>query len=247
MGQACWGMHRYWVYPRPRGGTMGKLRPFDADGRVYPRPRGGTVESLGLTVSGPRPRGGTRAPPWEIRPPRGLSPPTRGNHSLAIHGRTAAWSIPAHAGEPWHVSASLSPKRVYPRPRGGTNIVAHLVHSRGRLSPPTRGEPVIGAGIDALRRVYPRPRGGTFFRNRFVVCQQGLSPPTRGNLPAFAHMLPYGSIPAHAGEPGGLVRLVGGYTVYPRPRGGTVLSCGTLLAGVGLSPPTRGNLELQIW
>ena len=70
----------------------------------------------------------------------------------------------------------------------------------------------------------------------------GLSPPTRGNLVRNLkeNGVP-GSIPAHAGEP--RLRLPAGRAgeVYPRPRGGTQNVFFPSVAGIGLSPPTRGN------
>ena len=74
----------------------------------------------------------------------------------------------------------------------------------------------------------------------------GLSPPTRGN--PSPHPRPNsptatGSIPAHAGEPCRYRRRRAWRAVYPRPRGGTEGRAGERHCGVGLSPPTRGNLR----
>ena len=49
------------------------------------------------------------------------------------------------------------------------------------------------------------------------------------------------SIPAHAGEPGGLPLAVTMSGVYPRPRGGTGAGTEAFACHNGLSPPTRGN------
>ena len=48
----------------------------------------------------PRPRGGTRQPPFALFGRLGLSPPTRGNLRIAISLALRMGSIPAHAGEP---------------------------------------------------------------------------------------------------------------------------------------------------
>ena len=92
-------------------------------------------------------------------------------------------------------------------------------------------------------RVYPRPRGGTLDVQSYSDDTAGLSPPTRGNqviLELVENRL--GSIPAHAGEPSGLVLAPLPLSVYPRPRGGTSRCLRGWRYWSGLSPPTRGNL-----
>ena len=173
--------------------------------RVYPRPRGGTSPS---------------APSLSRRP--GLSPPTRGNRSSTSF-RPPLWrSIPAHAGEPRRRLYRERLSEVYPRPRGGTRVLASAGTSIGGLSPPTRGNRVVVPhDLDVARSipahagepqrytclrltawVYPRPRGGTDDGLSVWEWLEGLSPPTRGNLVGLsACRLGRRSIPAHAGEP----------------------------------------------
>ena len=135
--------------------------------RVYPRPRGGTVRILHRAVDR-----------------QGLSPPTRGNRRWAAKCARCARSIPAHAGEPRHVRPAVCRRRVYPRPRGGTQPMSGAEAIGAGLSPPTRGnlrlrhdrvppvgsipahagEPGCCSRAVAASRVYPRPRGGTWKR-----------------------------------------------------------------------------------
>ena len=213
--------------------------------RVYPRPRGGTGKS---EVN--------RAREW------GLSPPTRGNLSAVNRAERPRGSIPAHAGEPPTCGTRTSIAGVYPRPRGGTGGGESPAALWQGLSPPTRGNRTRAdwlrdagrsipahAGEPAGRRrvarkaaVYPRPRGGTPMPLPMIAVSMGLSPPTRGNqrLSRRRRALA-GSIPAHAGEPGGGDRAADFQPVYPRPRGGTRRRRRTRFQRKGLSPPTRGN------
>ena len=220
-------------------------RLYNPRPRVYPRPRGGTT-----------PRGRHRLLA------RGLSPPTRGNRLLRVRRAGQRRSIPAHAGEPTRPARRRRPVEVYPRPRGGTDCTHVQIHERAGLSPPTRGNPERGAGVEAHERsipahageptsfgrtlgtpgVYPRPRGGTLHPRIWSRAVSGLSPPTRGNPRSPRRSsTSSGSIPAHAGEP---VRRPIGIRfcqVYPRPRGGTAGASPSLSLSAGLSPPTRGN------
>ena len=112
-----------------------------------------------------------------------------------------------------------------------------------RSIPAHAGEPGLMTTRATGGRVYPRPRGGTHRMGRFGGGRQGLSPPTRGNRDpdeTFTRLL--GSIPAHAGEPDLRDRWASLCGVYPRPRGGTLLTSRFNGAAGGLSPPTRGNL-----
>ena len=193
--------------------------------RVYPRPRGGTAALEELDEFD-----------------KGLSPPTRGNLQPRPQLQLAPRSIPAHAGEPGSSSPSTRPLGVYPRPRGGTHAgLRYTSHAEG-LSPPTRGnlqprpqlqlaprsipahagEPLGLRPPSTTRGVYPRPRGGTEPLRVADAVVTGLSPPTRGNhRRSNRHRDYWGSIPAHAGEPGSKVIPPTGSEVYPRPRGGT--------------------------
>ena len=143
----------------PLGRQGGRANP-----RVYPRPRGGTLRQGDMRRFG-----------------RGLSPPTRGNLSLARTLAPRHGSIPAHAGEPCRPQCNRPPKAVYPRPRGGTCNGGRCSTCARGLSPPTRGnrppsrprlrrdgsipahagEPRPPLAEPSKRKVYPRPRGGT--------------------------------------------------------------------------------------
>ena len=199
-------------------------------------------EFLVLPSVYPRPRGGTDLFALSADELAGLSPPTRGNPRARLTRKPTPRSIPAHAGEPNRPSASTSPPRVYPRPRGGTPIGNILSVVGQGLSPPTRGNPGRARGISVLgwsipahageprhplalgagRAVYPRPRGGTPRLPARRFRPSGLSPPTRGNLRGTMFSAARaGSIPAHAGEPLKPILTAAAIVVYPRPRGGT--------------------------
>ena len=200
------------------------------------------------------------------KPSRGLSPPTRGNRARLGKGVGHGRSIPAHAGEPQRTRSSAGGGRVYPRPRGGTPRVVRVPHPHLGLSPPTRGnralrqfglrhqrsipahagEPSQGFRRSRTMKVYPRPRGGTDAVLDLSEQDAGLSPPTRGNRRNLTFKRKRTrSIPAHAGEPP--INLVSRWLgqVYPRPRGGTRGAVGSSAGTFGLSPPTRGNLDVH--
>ena len=128
------------------------------------------------------------------------------------------------------------------------NRRANTIESlRPRSIPAHAGEPKPGGVLVAMSGVYPRPRGGTGELCIWTGCGEGLSPPTRGNPSVSSGSeLKEGSIPAHAGEPPTADSRWGLRTVYPRPRGGTTWGLGRLANGMGLSPPTRGNLTLRV-
>ena len=150
------------VYPRPRGGTRGVSDGVRRVRGLSPPTRGNLSQYHGTAVEKrsipahageppsrrmsvfasmvyPRPRGGTRRRRPSRPPPRGLSPPTRGNRGGPGRQSPYVRSIPAHAGEPRRPPCSPSPLRVYPRPRGGTAIIACSMRAAIGLSPPTRG------------------------------------------------------------------------------------------------------------
>ena len=94
-----------------------------------------------------------------------------------------------------------------------------------RSIPAHAGEPRSGRAVTATARVYPRPRGGATMTETKVVPKPGLSPPTRGSpRQASTRLRPSRSIPAHAGEPCGRSRTFMMTRVYPRPRGGAMLT-----------------------
>ena len=158
---------------------------------------------------------------------------------------------------------------VYPRPRGGAEDPPNE-RSPGRgLSPPTRGsrppqgrkrqpcrsipahagEPTLSPVYSLWLGVYPRPRGGARRGAPLAGRKTGLSPPTRGSLrrtptPTSGAR----SIPAHAGEPSWRWTAVPVSRVYPRPRGGAGVALFTNVGICGLSPPTRGTLDvIDLW
>ena len=110
------------VYPRPRGGTrewergtiMERSIPAHAGEPQY------IQNSWGIVKVYPRPRGGTQSARGYSVEACGLSPPTRGNLQDEALDRARRRSIPAHAGEPGMNAAGDARRRVYPRPRGGT-------------------------------------------------------------------------------------------------------------------------------
>ena len=210
----------------------------------------------------PRPRGGTTPFPANFIAVLGLSPPTRGNPERGQQRTDAVWSIPAHAGEPPRWTSAGGFLGVYPRPRGGTVAGGGYHGCREGLSPPTRGNHIrrderhiragsipAHAGEPRPERppartsgVYPRPRGGTRQSRPPCLSLSGLSPPTRGNHRRPFRDISWGrSIPAHAGEPFWDLLHTGDTTVYPRPRGGTIICQCDAGEPHGLSPPTRGN------
>ena len=153
------------VYPRPRGGTDGRLHAQLAWRGLSPPTRGnrqvvGYGASAGRSIPAhageplawngerarprvyPRPRGGTIAATNAARIGFGLSPPTRGNLWRSAARLKRERSIPAHAGEPARDSQERRPPRVYPRPRGGTSFCPRFPFSGRGLSPPTRGNPI---------------------------------------------------------------------------------------------------------
>ena len=192
----------------------------------------------------------------------GLSPPTRGSQSSFLSISLNQRSIPAHAGEPFRSHLRASSRGVYPRPRGGAPSTSYKSAFANGLSPPTRGSQLTGdAEILLLRsipahagepraastvlpppQVYPRPRGGAEDTARHKPSTWGLSPPTRGSHAKYHSITtPYGSIPAHAGEPTLFGCVCSRATVYPRPRGGASDTNDYATGGTGLSPPTRGS------
>ena len=173
--------------------------------QVYPRVCGGTVY---------------RPPVQQLR--RGLSPRVRGNQDDDPAGQGVARSIPACAGEPCPTARSASICAVYPRVCGGTRPRFPPRPRRMGLSPRVRGnrpprprirptsgsipacagEPPEWCPARGVRRVYPRVCGGTSSNPPGGRNAAGLSPRVRGNRRMiFIVSLPYGSIPACAGEP----------------------------------------------
>ncbi len=186
----------------------------------------------------------------------------RGNrHDVAAAG-VPLGSIPAHAGKPCGCTGSSLQQKVYPRPCGETTPPLAVTPGKWGLSPPMRGNRVVGparphergsipahAGkpshtnsVPRVARVYPRPCGETEALRHTGRPEEGLSPPMRGNHAAEAHgENRRGSIPAHAGKPRHYGTLDVLKRVYPRPCGETATSAAGLVRFTGLSPPMRGN------
>ena len=176
-----------------------------------------------------------------------------------------ARSIPACAGEPHRPRLPRQVHRVYPRVCGGTNLPHVARHTRHGLSPRVRGNPGLAfaegsgrrsipacAGEPVCRKrggwgswVYPRVCGGTWPRPCSRFGRQGLSPRVRGNRNRRPiHIRIAGSIPACAGEPGGVPPVCLEIGVYPRVCGGTGGVGGVQGLVDGLSPRVRGNRGL---
>lgn len=91
---------------------------------AYPRSRG---EINAILVS------------WEVV--RGLSPLTRGSHSIRPRDCGPNGPIPAHAGKPFKTPPRTTGARVYPRSRGETGARHCGGAADGGLSPLTRRNP----------------------------------------------------------------------------------------------------------
>ncbi len=152
--------------------------------------------------------------------------------------------------------------KVYPRVRGGTtcgprrwptshglsprargNLLHHRLDYRDvRSIPACAGEPATGGRKHTFDTVYPRVRGGTRRCRPRSTIANGLSPRARGNRNQERRRHEsQRSIPACAGEPGGVARDLQSRTVYPRVRGGTAIRNAAAMNRNGLSPRARGN------
>ena len=172
----------------------------------------------------------------------GLSPRVRGNQPAKNLARLRRRSIPACAGEPWHVSPETPRPAVYPRVCGGTisscpvqraaeglsprvrgnRIQRRTRHSARRSIPACAGEPQMSRPPDNCCGVYPRVCGGTTCRDFLPRDGGGLSPRVRGNhkVTDSGKSLMW-SIPACAGEPILSLAFWPVRKVYPRVCGGT--------------------------
>ena len=129
----------------------------------------------------------------------GLSPHTRGSRRPIPARYRTLGSIPAHAGSHAQRLGPLLRRR---------SIPAHA------------GEPSPPRPTRRWSTVYPRTRGGAGVDRERLCPSEGLSPHTRGSHLAKSIIHSGGgSIPAHAGEPHQLVRLLLAHQVYPRTRG----------------------------
>ena len=131
------------VYPRKRGEPTAPFKP-PAFRWVYPRKRGEPSCVTGWPVSAgvyPRKRGGTIHAATATASILGLSPQARGNLRAAGPRPDAAGSIPASAGEPPLEHSPMGAVWVYPRKRGGTELIAVSAAFSDGLSPQARGNP----------------------------------------------------------------------------------------------------------
>ena len=181
----------------------------------------------------------------------GLSPPTRGSqrHESSLSACFNTVYPRPRGGAELQRCEPISSRQptVYPRPRGGAGSRRPPTSTSTGLSPPTRGSRTRSGSGGPLGWVYPRPRGGAERRNKPLGVFEGLSPPTRGSPGSSAESSarPFGSIPAHAGEPRRLRRWCSGQRVYPRPRGGAHTQQQPTPPSQGLSPPTRGSHDVE--
>ena len=193
----------------------------------------------------------------------GLSPRGRGKLCSSVSKRPPVRSIPAWAGETVHDRGQLAGRGVYPRVGGGNLLDMPLAASRLGLSPRGRGKPSapplspksdrsIPAWAGETPRcrirsrrcpVYPRVGGGNAIGASPSWRRAGLSPRGRGKLGAQAR---WGnrarSIPAWAGETGGISPQRVEPRVYPRVGGGNAYGIELVSRAAGLSPRGRGKL-----
>ena len=171
---------------------------------------------------------------------RGPSPRGRGSLWRTSSGRLWQGSIPAWAGKPPHEWAVLDADGVHPRvggeaaPDGGDGGRANGPSPRGRGShgsagrprarrgsiPAWAGKPRIGGQAEGEARVHPRVGGEAISaRSRVRPCE-GPSPRGRGSRdPVEGLASRRGSIPAWAGKPGYLSRVMVAPGVHPRVGG----------------------------
>ena len=175
----------------------------------------------------------------------GLSPRTRGNRPLEGCFQVVVGSIPANAGEPIRSTSSTPQNRVYPRERGGTILLGHLIGPESGLSPRTRGNPRSPAASRSSTRSIPANAGEPEEEAAGPPIEKVYPRETRGNLVEIARRRDgLGSIPANAGEPFASTRPPRHPRVYPRERGGTLAALRLRRVLPGLSPRTRGNPEI---
>ena len=181
------------------------------------------LQPLRQTLPGayPRSRGATRARFSLRQSSWGLSPLTRGNRPSTACPLAGMGLSPLTRGNRQHSSksiASLGP------------IPAHA------------GQPAPTGTSRRATRAYPRSRGATKWSGWLLSSSAGLSPLTRGNRRgAVGRVLPFGPIPAHAGQPACRIKSYSQTWAYPRSRGATEQSRALSIAAEGLSPLTRGN------
>ena len=214
------------VYPRVCGGTDCNLTASSPAGGLSPRMRGNRAGISGSPGNGrsipayagepeastpaaalckvyPRVCGGTLPAPSGLKRVSRLSPRMRGNLCWRSERGARLRSIPAYAGEPRnHYGNAVALVRLSPRMRGNP-ISSSRQPDPAPSIPAYAGEPLVSPARRNRGRVYPRVCGGTerVIPNPRAISR--LSPRMRGNpVCAAASGMPWGSIPAYAGEPG---------------------------------------------
>ncbi len=132
-----------------------------------------------------------------------------------------------------------------PRTRGSHPRAAPAPIPSGSI-PAHAGEPLPAEPARWPARVDPRARGGASSGVTSGTTRRGRSPRTRGS-PSRTRLrpTPWGSIPAHAGEP--TVRTWPGHGTWvdPRARGGASQTAKSLVHVWGRSPRTRGSRSIE--
>jgi len=233
------------VYPRVCGGAYFAFGQIIQCGGLSPRVRGSQVGARGDDLAhgsipacaGEPPDAAGAGLPQGVYPRvcggavgmivvgaivAGLSPRVRGSLARIRHQSNCWGSIPACAGEPCPARPWRTLPGVYPRVCGGARVDP-LPRRGGRVGsiPACAGEPGRRRGARRRIRVYPRVCGGASASRSAGVRQSGLSPRVRGSPHVRpAGLLPVGSIPACAGEPGRAAWTRSRVRVYPRVCGG---------------------------
>ena len=192
----------------------------------------------------------------------GPSPHARGSHRLSHQLRAKRGSIPACAGKPPAPAAAAARSRVHPRMRGEAAAPARAGHARQGPSPHARGSPnALGGGTNVTGSipacagkpspnagtrtrgwVHPRMRGEAAGVGSHSLMGEGPSPHARGSRAksSVTNTAP-GSIPACAGKPDNLARMVWLMGVHPRMRGEAWRSRWRSRHPPGPSPHARGS------
>ena len=213
-----------WAYPRVCGATGHRgLTLFQLPG-LSPRVRGNrNSQNLSGMIFGPipacagQPSCATSSPLKAGAYPRvcgatdpeaagavdclGLSPRVRGNLRLLLLQALWLGPIPACAGQPLFLCASLGLSRAYPRVCGATVFELSTLAYQDGLSPRVRGnlarfvhapyqfgpipacagQPTKARASGPKPRAYPRVCGATFNQKDTLKEGKGLSPRVRGN------------------------------------------------------------------
>ena len=107
----------------PTRGILGGRFALDIARRSIPAYAGDPIASpkkVLIFAVYPRLRGGSCDISAKARALTGLSPPTRGIRPKSINANACRRSIPAYAGDPYHLCGISQTPAVYPRLRGGS-------------------------------------------------------------------------------------------------------------------------------